>query len=319
MIVMLFKCIIYFFITQKVKMLLQLPHSFETNGFQRMINFLNESNRIESIKEIDYNQKEYQDPQKGHFGAFILSQQDAINDEPLTYKKIKEWQRLVTMEQVAHGHHLEPNEMGCIRGPNLPKNVKVGKHIPPHYDHVPTLFSYLLEQINEGLADKDKLRDDAEYCKFLGESFYKFEWIHPFADGNGRLGRIVANYIATSCQRPIIVFESDMIPRNRYYEAHDNSKQMVCFMAKKVQEVIFGLNHQLLFRKKTLGLTSIYESKDGHCQESYEWHSLNPFFQENKQENNKIEEAVNAKVVQQEACNLESELKQESQIKNENN
>ena len=215
----------------------------------RDIRFLNESNKIEKIYEIDYNDPSYKKLDKGHFGAFILSQNRAKNYEPLTIPEIKKWQKLITEEQVLHNHHIEQKEIGHIRGPLLQKNVRVGPHIPPHFSHVPTLLDSLVEEINESLK-KNNFRDDVEFCKFLGSSFQKFEAIHPFADGNGRVGRLIANYIAAYCRRPIIVFESEMTERNEFYRAHDSEKKMWCFMAKKIQEAVFGTDGQILRRKR---------------------------------------------------------------------
>ena len=268
-----------------------LPASFEMNSFERMVQFLNESNRIEAITEIDYSQKKYQTLDKGHFGALIQSQQSALNHEPLTIGKIKQWQSLLTREQLAFNHSIGENEIGHIRGPSLQKNVRVGSHIPPDWEKVPTLLDYLIEQINEGLKDSEKLKNDAEYCNFLARSFQQFESIHPFADGNGRVGRLIANYIATFCQRPAIVFKSEMIERNEYYRAHKSPKTMARFMAMKIQEAIFGSivsDGGLLFKVEDLsGATCRYESGDRKCREQYEWHSLNPILLEEEGENEK--------------------------------
>jgi len=264
-----------------------LPTSFSSNTFDRMVHFLDESNQIESIKEVDYRHFSNQIFGQGHFGALVDSQQMAVNREPLTIRKIRYWQAFLTEEQKRFSHHIEDAEIGHIRSHDLPKNVRVGSHIPPDYSRVPILLDYLVEQINEGLQDQGKLTDDAEYCKFLGRSFQKFEEIHPFCDGNGRTGRLLANYIATYCGRPIIVFNSEMIEKNEYYRAHVSSEEMARFMAKKVQDAIFGLNNQILFRANdSKGATVLYQSAtDPKYQEKYQWHSLNPIlYPESKQE-----------------------------------
>jgi len=200
-----------------------------------ILQFLNESNRIESITEVNYTtQEEYRIIGKGHFGAFVDSQQLAQAKQPLTFRKIKYWQELLTREQLLLGHPIEEAAIGHIRNPSLPKNVRIANHIPPDFSEVATLLDYLIEQINEGLKDQNKLKEDGEYCQFLGRSFQKFESIHPFMDGNGRTGRLMANYIATYCDRPIIVFNSEMVERNEYYKAHSSAKEMSDFMAKKI-------------------------------------------------------------------------------------
>ncbi|MBA2368485.1 MAG: Fic family protein [Candidatus Protochlamydia sp.] len=266
-----------------------LPTSFEKNTFDRMMQFLNESNQIEGIIEIDYHkQKEFQVVGKGHFEALINSQQMAENCEPLTVGKIKSWQGLLTREQLSCGHIIDENEIGHIRSHSLQKNVRIGSHIPPDFSAVPTLLDHLVEQINEGLKDQKKLSDDTEFCKFLGSSFQKFESIHPFADGNGRTGRLLANYIATFCKRPIIVFSSEMKEKNEYYAAHKSEKAMGYYMAKKIQETIFGFNGQILFRDKNFGTTTKYQSADGKYQESYEHHALTHFLAEENLKDEKI-------------------------------
>ena len=67
----------------------------------------------------------------------------------------------------------------------------------------------LLEEIS-GIADKDALTAAAYFHA-------KFENIHPFADGNGRTGRLAMNYFLVQHNHPpIIIHEED---RRAYYEA----------------------------------------------------------------------------------------------------
>lgn len=268
-----------------------LPISFTKNTFERMLQYLNESNRIEGIQKVDYfKHEQFLTPAQGHFGALVDSQDMALEAQPLSIRKIKHWQALLTREQIALGEHIEENEIGHIRNDTLPKNVRVGRHIPPHYSRVPALLERLVEQINEQLRDQKKLQDDLEYCKFLGWAFQQFESIHPFVDGNGRTGRLLANYIATYCQRPMIVFNSEIRERNRYYNAHISSGAMARFMAFKVQEVIFSWNGDgLLFKKVESGASIIYQSADGKHKEIYEWHSILPLLSEEVDEEQKVE------------------------------
>ena len=118
------------------------------DGNERVIAFLNESNRIESITEIDYHRPEFRQPGRGHYGAFVLSQEAALQRQPLTVKMLRTWHKMIAEEQIPLGYHLDADAIGQLRGPALPKNVRVGKHIPPDHSLVPARISIFLEELN---------------------------------------------------------------------------------------------------------------------------------------------------------------------------
>ncbi|MBQ3864896.1 MAG: Fic family protein [Clostridia bacterium] len=72
------------------------------------------------------------------------------------------------------------------------------------------------EEMNELLSEMDNIPEG----KVLTAAAYyhvKFENIHPFADGNGRTGRLTMNYfLLIHNHPPIIIHEED---RKRYYSA----------------------------------------------------------------------------------------------------
>jgi hypothetical protein len=65
--------------------------------------------------------------------------------------------------------------------------VRVGSHIAPRPDEVPALIERWLENI-PGM--------DA------GEAYKEFQHIHPFRDGNGRVGKIVFNMLNGTLENP---------------------------------------------------------------------------------------------------------------------
>lgn len=241
----------------------------------RGFDFLRESNAIEGIKEIDYRIPKLQDSEKGHFGAYTISQNMALEKQPLTVKTIKQWQRLITEEQRLFGHGIDEEAIGRIRNSQtLQRNVRIANHIPPSYNEVPTLIDALIESINEKLKT-NKLTNDAEYCFFLGSSLQRFEEIHPFADGNGRVGRLLTNYIATYCGRPIIVFNSEKYECNRFYKAHQSKKAMAAFLSDKIKEAVAGFNGSLIFPSgKSSGSSIEYQTSDGRNKEIVNWCQL---------------------------------------------
>ncbi len=72
------------------------------------------------------------------------------------------------------------------------------------------------EEISELLED---LKDADEKNALTAAAFFhvKFENIHPFADGNGRTGRLLMNYILVMFNHPPVVIHQE--DRNEYYYA----------------------------------------------------------------------------------------------------
>lgn len=82
------------------------------------------------------------------------------------------------------------------------------------------------EEINELIAELHDLPRDG---LLTGAAYFhvKFENIHPFADGNGRVGRLLMNYLLVlNDHPPIIIFEED---RQEYFgvlEKWDSAQEL---------------------------------------------------------------------------------------------
>ena len=76
------------------------------------------------------------------------------------------------------------------------------------------------EDVAEEIAELlSELKDISEDEALTAAAYFhvKFENIHPFADGNGRTGRLLMNYLlVTHSHPPIIIFEED---RRTYFDA----------------------------------------------------------------------------------------------------
>ena len=86
--------------------------------------------------------------------------------------------------------------------------VRVGYHIAPDWQNVKIMMNNLIYFIN-----KEKMNP----VELSARAHYQFEKIHPFGDGNGRIGRLLTNHILWYAGYPMIIIEYKK--RKSYYKA----------------------------------------------------------------------------------------------------
>lgn len=79
-------------------------------------------------------------------------------------------------------------------------NIQVADYIAPDWRDVPRLIERLVDHIHSGALTP-------------AQAYYEYEMVHPFADGNGRTGKILYNFLLGSLLDP-------QMPPNFF--GHDN-------------------------------------------------------------------------------------------------
>lgn len=87
--------------------------------------------------------------------------------------------------------------------------VRVGDHLAPDWQDVNKLMQDLID-----FYEKSSHMNSVELAARM---HYKFEKVHPFGDGNGRIGRLLMNYILWWNRHPMLIIEYKK--RRSYYKA----------------------------------------------------------------------------------------------------
>lgn len=139
---------------------------------------------------------------------------DRMREIPVSSRLLKELHR-VLMEGSVRGGNKRPGEFrttqNYIGDPDL--GPQEAEHIPPPPREIDDLISNLCEFINT---------DESPVLVKTGLAHVQFETIHPFLDGNGRLGRLLVPLILKQeavCEHPVF-YLSEYFKNNQkqYFE-----------------------------------------------------------------------------------------------------
>jgi cell filamentation protein len=105
-------------------------------------------------------------------------------------------------------------------------SVRIGAHIPPAYHSLSQHMGEFVFELNTRIVD---IQDEDELAQELARMHHRLVWIHPFTNGNGRMARILTNWIAARFgYAPIALYSRNAglirqtyIQALRYADAHD--------------------------------------------------------------------------------------------------
>lgn len=167
-------------------------------------------NIIEKKTKKDESQKEVE-----NLDQAIKFIEDNIDEEqPLSLAFISELHKIITRNITPPPNGEGSNNPGHLRKHNV--QINKSKHTPPDYTVLPDYFEEFLKFINKPFPEQYQLL-------MVAIAHHRFGYIHPFDNGNGRMGRLL-NYALLiklgfrvkngRIINPSSVFYTD---RNKYY------------------------------------------------------------------------------------------------------
>ncbi|MDH5683439.1 MAG: Fic family protein, partial [candidate division WOR-3 bacterium] len=130
---------------------------------------------------------------EAHYRVFLAM---LDNKERISHKHLLSWHKEIFGET-------KPDIAGKFRN----YFVRVGNYLAPDWRDVKKLLTRLIKFINGTKINSVEL---------AARAHYKFEKIHPFGDGNGRIGRLIMNHLLWHRGYPMLIVEFKT--RSSYYK-----------------------------------------------------------------------------------------------------
>ena len=175
-----------------------------------------------------------------HHKALLFTVEMAKCKGKISEKQIQQISALV-MKNTGSQLNTAVGNFDASKGEYRLVSVHAGKRTFPDYRKLPALMKELVEYI-----DSEQKKQNINVLQLAFEIHFRFVSIHPFVDGNGRVARLLMNYILTYYDLPmLIVSKSDRLKYiDTLYHAQENGN-MVPFYEFMLRQYIKFLKHEI--------------------------------------------------------------------------
>ncbi len=140
----------------------------------------------------------------------IRDVQETINHSKVFFKILNEKEELNLKTILSWHKEIFEQTKQDIAGMLREYLVRVGDYVAPDWQDIKKLMKKFFDWYDKN----EKITNPVELA---ARAHYKFEKIHPFGDGNGRIGRLIIAYILAKNDLPLLIIEHKK--RSSYYKA----------------------------------------------------------------------------------------------------
>ena len=166
----------------------------------------------------------------------------------MEYIELKKSKLVLSTEIILFLHkilleNIDDSLAGRFRGKN--EYVRVGSHIALAPEHVERMVEDILSEYTNNIKDHP--------VEKIAKFHMAFETIHPFLDGNGRMGRVIINFQLNKIGFPnIIIRDKEKKTYYRSFREYNNLKTALTMENILVLSLMESLNKRITYLKGRL-------------------------------------------------------------------